>query len=528
MKYRSLLLLLIVLVPACSAIAPATGDDAGAGPAEYAAPAWFDDAVVYEIFVRSFADSDGDGIGDLNGITANLGYLSQLGIDAIWLMPIYPSPSVHGYDVSNLLDVNPEYGSLADLQALVAAAHAADLRVILDFVPSHLSDQHPFFQDAYRNPDSAYSDWFVWTNEAHTTYATFAGVGEMPRLNHYNPAVVDYLIEAAFFWMDLDGDGELDDGVDGFRIDNATFPPTELFLALREALKEANPEVLLLGEAWLHQPSDLARYFPGQFDALFDFPVYELLQGDHNANGDGLLAGQGFPALLTALLEEAFERYPDERQVVRFLSNHDTNRLRSEMRSDEARMRLAAELLISLPGPIMIYYGEEIGMPGEKGGAPFYDNYRREPMDWYADLSGEFQTTWFLPEDRWNQADDGISVEEQEGASDSLLQHYRTLLQLRAEHPALRQGAMEILSPDVTTRGPVAYALTEGEERIIAVFNFGQEVSLVTFSAEEMAGGVFRNLLTGRLVSLGIDGGDVAVELQPAEALLLMAVGEGS
>jgi len=494
----------------------------------YDPPGWFQDTVVYEIFVRSFADSDGDGIGDLRGVEEQLDYLAALSIDAIWLMPVYPSPSVHGYDVIDPFDINPEYGTLQDLQSLVSAAHERDIHVILDFVPSHVSSEHAFFQDAYRNPDSVYTDWFVWTNDAHTTYATFAGVEEMPRLNHYNPEVVDYLVEAALFWMDLDDDGDMTDGIDGFRIDNATFPPQELFIELRQALKAANPDVLLLGEAWLHNPTDLSRFFPDQFDALFDFPIYELLQGDPTSNGDGLLAGNGFPALLTSLLAESEDILPDDGFVVRFFNNHDTNRIRSEVRDNEARIRLAARLLVSLPGPIMLYYGEEIGMPGQKGGAPYYDNYRREPMDWYAGEEGEIQTTWFTPEDGWNQPSDGISVEEQEGVADSVLNEYRQLLALRADHPAMQIGSMTFLDLDASARGPLGYVLETEEETLIAVFNFGDEPSTVRIPSGEATGCSFVDLFSGLAAGPVVAEGYLVLELDPAGSVLLSCVEEAN
>ena len=267
----------------------------------YTTPVWFNSAVLYEIFVRSFADSDGDGIGDLKGITQRMDYIQSLGATAIWLMPIYPSPSVHGYDVTDYMAVNPDYGILADLQALVKETHARNMKVILDFVPSHCSNEHPFFKDAYKNPTSPYSDWFVWTNDAHTTYAGFAGNETMPRFNHYNPVVVDYLSKAALYWLDLNNNQDYTDGIDGLRVDNATFPPTEFFIALRQIVKQANPNALLLGEAWVNTPSDLARFFPEQFDALFDFPFYALMAGDKDSIGDGLLSGKGFPVLANTL-----------------------------------------------------------------------------------------------------------------------------------------------------------------------------------------------------------------------------------
>jgi glycosidase len=487
----------------------------------YASPAWFQNAVLYEIFVRSFADADGDGIGDFKGITERLDYLEELGVDVIWLLPIYPSPSVHGYDVSDHFGVNPEYGSLEDFQALVDAVHARGMKIILDFVPSHLSNQNPLFEDAYRNPESRYSDWFVWTNDAHTLYAGFAGNETMPRFNHYNPEVVAYLVEAALYWLDLDGDGNYSDGVDGFRVDNVTFPPQEFFVTLRQEIKAVNPDALLLGESWVHTPSDLSRFFQDQFDALFDFPLYELLQGNQDSNGDGLLANKGFPALLTILLEEEAERYPEQAIAVRFLSNHDTNRIATELAGDPDRQRLAAALLAAFPGPVMVYYGDEIGMLGQKGGPPHWDNYRREPMDWYAGEDGLGQTTWFQPEDRWNKPGDGISVEEQESDPGSLLNFYRQSLNTRQSNIALGEGDFSLLEMEVSGQGPWGFVRSAGSDTVVALFNFADEERQVTINEFPFTATVLADLLSGEEYHPGEEGQPYELTLPPAAAFWL-------
>ena len=490
----------------------------------YTTPDWFENAVIYEIFVRSFRDSDGDGVGDLLGVTESLDYIESIGANTLWLMPIYPSPSQHGYDVMDFFDINPDYGDIEDLQTLVEEAHARDLRVILDFVPSHLSNQNPLFADAYSNPESELSDWFVWTNDNHTLYASFAGNEQMPRFNHFNPEVVDYLTETALYWLDLDGDGDYRDGVDGFRVDNATFPPQEFLMELRQGVKSANPDALLLGETWVHNPSDLSRYYVDQFDALFDFPLYEVLQGNRDFNGDGILAGEGFPILLTTLFNEEAEKFPREAIAVRFLSNHDTNRNATELKNDPARLKLAAALLAGLPGPIMFYYGEEIGMSGQKGGPPDYDNYRREPMDWYADEEGEGQATWFRPDDRWNEPLDGISVEEQDLNRDSLLNYYRNLIDLRKSHKALHEGDFKVVELETSGIGPWGFVRSSGDESILALFNFGsdeQELVLdeFPFKVDELI-----DLITGNRFPSPTPGIAYKLHLPPASALLLSAV----
>lgn len=488
----------------------------------YQTPDWYRESILYEIFVRSFFDSNGDGIGDIQGIISKLDYIESLGMNTIWLMPIHPSPSVHGYDVTDYFSVNPEYGTLEDLQELVNEAHQRGMKVIIDLVPSHLSNQHPIFQDAYGNPGSRYSDWFVWNNDDHTLYAGFANNKEMPRFNHYNPEVVSYLTEVALFWLDLDNDGDYTDGVDGFRVDNATFPPQEFLVQLRQAVKAANPEAVLLGETWVNSVSDMSRFFENQFDALFDFPIYQVLQGDQNFNGDGVLAGSGFPILISTTLDEQEDRFPAEGIPVRFLSNHDTNRIASEVSSDPDRLRLAAAFLASMPDPVMLYYGEEIGMPGQKGGPPDWDNFRREPMDWYAAEYGDGQTRWFKPENRWNMPADGVSVEEQDADPNSLLNTYRSVLLLRHQLPTLLVGEYQVLDLIVDGPGPWGILRYDQDQQVIALFNFSDEERKVTIEEFPFSSSSLVDLLTGNDYPSTQSGQPYTLTLMPSGAVWLM------
>jgi glycosidase len=490
-------------------------------PIPYTAPDWFQGQVLYEIFVRSFCDSDGDGVGDLRGVESKLDYLQSLSVDTIWLMPIHPSPSEHGYDVTDYFAVHPEYGTPEDLQSLVDAVHTRGMHILLDFVPSHMSDENPIFQDALGNPDSQYSNWFVWRNDAHTLYAGFADSEAMPRFNHHEPAAVDYLTEAALFWLDLDGDGDTTDGVDGYRIDNATFPPQDFFVTLRQRVKAANPNALLLGETWVNNPSDLARFFPGQFDALFDFPLAALLAGNQNFNGDGLLNGRSHPTLLSVLFEDEARLFPEGAMPVRFLANHDTNRLATKLGGEAARQRLGAAFLASLPGPIMIYYGEEIGMPGQKGGPPSWDNYRREPMDWYAAESGPGQATWFMPDDRWNRPNDGISVEEEEADPASLLNTYRTLIALRVDSPALRTGDMTALDLEASHPGSWGFVRQAGDDWVVCLYNFSDEPVDVTLASWPFGDASPVDLLTDSDVPAAAAGAAYTITLPAASAVWL-------
>ncbi len=479
--------------------------------------------------VRSFYDQDGDGIGDLSGLTARLDYIQELGATALWLTPIHPSPSYHGYDVTDHFAVHPELGSLSQMIALVEAAHQRGMRVLMDLVVHHTADEHPFFQDAWGNPNSEYADWYLWTNPDHTAYHAFAGSKHMPKLNHDNPEVVAYVLEIARFWMDLDGDGDHGDGVDGFRCDVAKEVPLTTWQTLRAEMRRLNPDALLLGEVWDENVRNLARWYEGAFDALFDFPLYGDLAGDPDVSQDSLLAGVQSPDLLTITLLGEEKLLPAGYEIVRFVNNHDTNRVMSEVGGDPARARLAAMVLLTLPGTPMIYYGEEIGMRGEKGkGNPYWDEYRREPMDWYAAESGPGMATWFKPADRFNASADGISVEEQAGVAGSLLEHYRALVALRHAHPALRSGSF---APVPVAGADSVYAYVRHapptdhsvEEWFLVVLNFGPEASRVELEPDlgEVGPLAAVDALTGASWPEVRAGAPYPVELAPASGVIL-------
>jgi glycosidase len=171
------------------------------------------------------------------------------------------------------------------------------MRVILDLVVNHMADDHPFFQDAWGNPASAYADWFLWTNEDHTAYQAFGGYKDMPKLNHGHPEVVAYVQEVARFWLDLDGDGDYHDGVDGFRLDVAKEVPLSTWQALRDEVRALNPDALLLGEVWDGNATNLVKWY-GALDAVFDFPLYDDLAGNHDQSLDSLLAGVQAPDMV--------------------------------------------------------------------------------------------------------------------------------------------------------------------------------------------------------------------------------------
>lgn len=448
-------------------------------------PAWFDDVVLYEIFPRSFYDADGDGIGDLQGIAQKLDYLQDLGVGAIWLTPIFASPSYHGYDVTDYYKINPEFGVEQDLIDLVNEAHQRDIKIILDFVAGHSSDQHPFFKDAYGNPNSKYAAWYRWLDDAHTKYEHFGSATNMPKWNQDNPEVRAYLLENAKYWMNTAG-------IDGYRLDYALGVSHDFWKAFRQEIKSINADALLLGEVW-DSGLKIKPYYDNQFDATFDFPVYYDVMGSHDrAGASALLAQRGLNAFESTLRAET-RLYPPGAQSVRFLNNHDTLRVMSQVKTAcqlsavecerhiIERAKLAATLLLTLPATPMLYYGEEIGMSGDKSDG---DKTVREPMDWYASESGAGMTTWYRPATGFNQPDDGISVAEQQNQTASLFERYRALLALRARHDALRHGEFVTIPfvgvPAAELSALAAYARVTDAETILVVLNAGDQAITAT------------------------------------------------
>jgi len=444
-------------------------------------PAWFNEATLYQIFPRSFYDSDDNGIGDLNGIREKLDYVQSLGADTIWLNPHYPSATYHGYDVVDYTDVNPDFGTLADFKALLVEMKKRNMKLIVDFVANHSSDTHPFFKDAFKNPASKYTSWYRFKDDKNETYESFFGISNLPEWNHENSDVNRYLIDSVLFWLGL--------GVDGIRCDYALGIVADVWKQLRDEVKAKHPDAVILGEVFDSRPSMLKQKFEQGFDALFDFPWYFTLAGGPEDVGKGALNGRAPAEFIadTYTYQQLF--YPRGAQMVRFPSNHDTNRIASSVDGDARKMRLAAAVSILTPGIPIVYYGEEIGMRGIKGTGPIYDEFRREPMDWYASETGTGMTTWFKPNDRNNKPNDGISTQEEESNTGSLLKTYRALTAVRNQHPALRGGSsqFQVMGKDEITGCEACLGVWRwsdtGDEVIALFFNFGDAEHTIGFNA---------------------------------------------
>lgn len=513
----ALLVLLLAVLAACSgnngedgAVAVQETDESaerdGALPASYEADEQ-PGGVFYEIFVRSFYDTNGDGIGDLNGVTAKLDYLEELGVGGIWLMPITASPSYHGYDTTDYYAVNPEYGTMDDLKKLLEEAHKRDIKVIMDLVVNHTGSEHPWFKAALADPGSPYRSWYTFKPadeqvpadgavDGHPWHAAgdskYLGVfwGGMPDLNFEEPKVREEMIRIGRFW--------LEQGLDGFRLDAAkhiygdfkssvSSPEVQAanqkwWQEFRTGLNETNPDAYLIGEVW-DSLAVIAPYFDRAFDSAFHFDLADRLISSARSERDADLAfslGRAY-GVYGKSSGGTFVDAP-------FLSNHDQNRVMTALDGNVNHAKMAAALLLTLPGTPYLYYGEEIGMKGAKP-----DEFIREPMIWYRDpAGGEGQTSWHSS--RYNAEAGAVSVEAQLEDGQSLLSRYRELIKWRNEEPALRDGT--IAEFKLAAAGPKlsAYVRVTEKDRVLVVHNLSGEPQTAELPSSEVYG-AFRELI---------------------------------
>ncbi|MCA9903995.1 MAG: DUF3459 domain-containing protein [Anaerolineae bacterium] len=445
---------------------------------------WWNDRVFYEVFVRSFYDSNGDGIGDLRGLIDKLDYLNDgdpnttddLGITGLWLMPVQEATRYHGYDVMDYRAIERQYGTADDFRDLMAAAHERGIAVIVDLVLNHTSVLHPWFQASLRG-EAPYADWYVW-RDADPGYLGpdgqrvwhqyqdryYYGVfwEGMPDLNLENPELTAAIYDIATFWLD-------EMGVDGFRLDavkhyvedgeNQINTPETIAWAtgFSQHVHAVKPDALTVGEIW-SSSYDVAPYVPEAVDIAFEFDLATALWTS---------AQQRNPGGAVSLYNRALDLYPPG-QFASFLTNHDQNRVMSELRGDVDAAKVAASLLLTGPGVPFLYYGEEIGMMGRKP-----DERVRTPMQWTDDAVTAGFTEAARP---WEPiATEGLEFNVAAETDDpaSLLSHYRALIHLRNAHPALRTGAYLPLGS--ASRRVYAFLRHDDDETLLVIVNMDRQ-----------------------------------------------------
>src|SRR3954470_18098254 len=503
-------------------------------------PHWFKRAVFYEIHIRGFADGNDDGAGDLRGVVERLDYLQWLGVDCIWLLPMYPSPLRDGgYDIADFYSIHPDYGTLDDFRALIDGAHARGIRVIADLVMNHTSSDHPWFQEARQDAASPKRDWYVWsdtdqrypevriifldTEVSNWTWDPVAGqyyrhrfFSHQPDLNYDNPEVQDTMLEVLRFW--------LDHGIDGFRLDAVPYlyerdgtngenlPETHDYLKrVRKEVDENYPDTVLLAEAnqW---PEDVVQYF-GDGDEChmaFHFPVmprmfmavrreeaapiYEILRNtpDIPANCQWGLFLRNHDELTLEMVtdEERDYMYSEYAKDPRMRLNLGIRRrLAPLLDAGRDEIELMHAILFSLPGSPVLYYGDEIGMGdnvylGDRDGV-------RTPMQWTGDRNGGFSRADFAQLYLPPLMDpvygfQAVNIEAQLRTPSSFLRWLQRFIQLRKEHPVFGLGTYEALRPD--NPRIFAHVRRYEDDIVLCVHNVARSAQAVELDLSQFAG----------------------------------------
>jgi maltose alpha-D-glucosyltransferase/alpha-amylase len=503
---------------------------------------WYKDAIIYQLHVRTFYDSNNDGIGDFPGLMQKLDYLQDLGINVIWLLPFFPSPlRDDGYDIANYRAIHPNYGTLEDFKAFLAAAHARGIRVIIEMVLNHTSDQHPWFQESRSTRDNPKRDWYVWSDAddrykgvriifldtelsnwawdpVSKSYYWHRFFSHQPDLNYDNPEVFEEMWDVMKFWLEI--------GVDAFRLDAVPYlierdgtncenlPETHAVIKkLRKRLDESFPGRMLLAEAnqW---PADVRAYFGDgdEFHMAFHFPLMPRI----------FMAVQLEDRKPIIEILEQTPQIPENSQWCTFLRNHDEltlemvtdierdymydvyardktmrlnlgirRRLAPMMDNDRRRIQLLNLLLMSLPGTPVLYYGDEIGMGdnvylGDRNGV-------RTPMQWNGGWNGGFSGA--DPERLYSPlisnpvfGYQAINVEAQKRSPHSLLYWMKRLIEVRKSSRVFSRGTIEFLQP--SNHRVLAYVRQFGTEKVLAVNNLSSSAQAVELDLRNYKGSI--------------------------------------
>ncbi|PWK52828.1 alpha-amylase family glycosyl hydrolase [Pleionea mediterranea] len=522
--------------------------------------------VIYQIWVRSFYDSDNDGNGDILGIIEKLDYIRSLGVDAIWLSPIFASPSYHGYDVEDFYKINPQYGTLDDLKNLLNKSHSYGIKVILDIPINHVSEHHPWFQKALNN-DKKYSDYFVWSNKPPSNAGTawgndidpykvwhkknsrpdyYYGVfgWTQPDLNFKNPDVLNDILKVLNYWVDI--------GIDGIRFDavrylieddsvsgrSDTKSNLNLWSKIRHSLKSNNQNILLIGEAYTNLDNASKYYLDGSgFDMVFDFEFRHQVESILSDYASLYSSKRVSRSIHVNAIKDSLWNIFDKRISTNiphdyfnvFLNNHDLDRFSTSVEMHPLKQKIAASIMLSMPVSNTIYYGEEIGLGQYRNG---FDLYRRAPMQWSMDINSGFSNSEYLWVDNsdwfywdtsflpwWksytsnNRQIDTINVNSQTLKDESLLNHYKSLIALKRNNETF--NSPESIKRIDTTSNIFCLKYTKGDEVLFLVLNLSHDREEVLDSGA-ISRNSFTNLLNRRLITI-----DKNIKLDKGEFMVL-------
>jgi alpha-amylase len=420
--------------------------------------------VKYEVFVMSFADGDGNGKGDFKGLTSKLDYFTDLGVNGLWLMPIMPSDTYHKYHVIDYKNIDPDYGTIDDFKTFVDQAHQRGIKVITDFVINHTGNNHPWFLEAQKGKDNPYRNYYVWAKKdsirgqlfkktktfdsdnlrkwhpvngdtlGEQYYGYFNGL--CPDLNMDNPKVKDEIVDIAKFWLS-------DLKVDGFRMDAAkhVFPDERaddnhaFWVWFKQEMEKIKPDVYLVGEVW-SPAKDVAPYLKG-LPSLFNFDLGYAITKVAADGKDTINLVQKYSDI-----RDYYKSITNDYLDATFVKNHDQRRILSELKGDINKAKMTAAILLTMPGTPYIYYGEEIGMLGDK--LSTYadqfgpDAFVREPYVWDENKNDKMQTSWEVPQ--YSTDKTVVPFSKQQRDSKSLYNFYKTLIHYRNSSDALTYG----------------------------------------------------------------------------------------
>lgn len=469
----------------------------------------------YEIFVYSFCDSDGDGIGDLRGVISRLDYIQDMGFNGIWLMPIMPSSSYHKYSVKDYCAIDPQYGTMEDFEQLAAECRERGIKLLVDLVMNHSSREHEWFRHASESlraePCGAakdgeclnggicpvhdpYIDYYYFSDEKPAGSSTSYQTGShwyqavfsenMPELRLDNPAVRREFEQIADFWLEK--------GAGGFRLDavkeyfsgdpDRNIEVLEWFM---EHCRSVDPECYVVGEVW-ESFTSYTKYYQSGIDSVFGFTMAEedgKIAKTVNLSGSSNSVGSFARAMET--VEQTILGYSPSAIDAPFIGNHDTNRAAGIFRYDPVKIKAAAGLLLTMSGSPFVYYGDEIGLSGSGR-----DENKRAPMLWDAEGTG----MTYGPPDMERQENRFASVEEQLSDPDSILNYYKRALRIRNENPCIARGRTEAL--ELPLQDTAAVKRTWNGESILIVYNYSDEETAVSGELPELSGKQLRGYLT--------------------------------
>lgn len=537
----------------------------------YEASPWYHHTSIYQVYPRSFFDSNGDGIGDIQGIIQKLDYIKSMGYDAIWFSPFYASPQRDfGYDISDYCNIAPEYGTLADAEQLINEVHAREMKIIFDMVMNHTSDEHSWFKESSTSRENPKADWYIWRDKPNGWRSLIGGSGWhycearkqyywasflpfQPDLNYRNPEVKNKMFEAVRFWLDK--------GVDGYRLDifNSIYKD-EKFRSTAAVRKEIakqgwTKEYVRSVKAWLNLPESIqfAKELRAVCDSYGDKILVGEIYGNHDVvknylgtqKNDGLGLVFNFEMLrfkfnadyFRNLIQNLEQSFPGPYMPVYVFSNHDRRRSMKRLKGNVAKAKLLHFLQLTARGVPCMYYGEELGMtdgriPYKKGLDPIAQKYKwvarfltdwadetlnrddvRTPMQWNKAPNAGFTTS----ETNWlpvNSDYKYVNVETESARDSSLLQVVKELLQLRKSNKALTQGILQVISKEKLPKGILGFVRQSGGEELIILLNFTSRSCNATISKD----GSFQKIFS---VSKSDDISGTVVSLTPYGGLIL-------